>query len=84
MARPELTVRFVFIPHIINLFAESTLVTKSAANRVGFSKLCIYLNVAQNLSTTVVVEAENDEETISTDGTVCTFFYAMTIFTENI
>ncbi len=48
--------------------------TKCATNQVGFSKFCICLNVAQNLATTVVVEAENDEETFSTDGTVCTIF----------
>ncbi len=58
--------------------------TKYTGNHVEVSKLCIRLNVAQNLTTTVVVEAENDEDTISSDGTDCTIFYVMTGFKENI
>ncbi len=58
--------------YIIKFFTGSTLVTKCAANQVGFSNLCVRLNVAQTLSTVVDVEHDNDEDNISTDGSICT------------
>ncbi len=53
-------------------------------NQLKFTIIFSLEYLDQILSTAVDVEFENDEDTISPDGTVCTFFYVMTFFTENI
>ncbi len=71
--RSALLVSFAFVSYKVTVFIKNKVVAKYTVHQVEFFKYRILLNLAQPLSTTTVVEAEEDGDVIITDGKYCIF-----------